>query len=286
MSAPALPTLLWSQWEATWSIDVEATLAAGLYLTAVRRARAPWPRRRTASFIAGIAIIVIALQSGIGAEDDRLLSDHMIQHLLLLEAAPLLLLAGRPGLLALRAAPHASRRRLAAAFAALRPVTHPAVCLLGFTAVVAGTHVPAFYDATLRHPALHDLEHALYLAAGALMWWPVLDADPLPRRRLNGLARLAYMIAAMIPMSVLGAYLSRDLSLVYTAYGPPARAMGISAVIDQQLGGTIMWVLGSTLMVAAGLWQAMAAMIAEERRMQVRERRLEDLVVLDTGVER
>ena len=52
----------------------------------------------------------------------------------------------------------------------------------------------------------------------------------------------------------------------------PAHALGISAVVDQQQAGAIMWVLGSTLMVLAGLWQAMAALVAEERRLQARER--------------
>jgi putative membrane protein len=138
--------------------------------------------------------------------------------------------------------------------------------------VVGGSHVPGFYDATLRHPALHDAEHVAYLTAGMVMWWPLLDADPLAPRRLDGFARLAYVIAAMVPMTLLGAWLDRATSLVYAGYGPPAHALGISAVTDQQQAGAIMWVLGSTVMIAAGLWQAMAAMTEEERRLQVRER--------------
>jgi cytochrome c oxidase assembly factor CtaG len=153
-------------------------------------------------------------------------------------------------------------------------------------AAVLGTHLPAFYDATLTTPVLHDAEHLIYVAAGALMWWPIVDADPMPRRRLDGFGRLAYLIAAMLPMTILGAYLDRATSLVYAGYAAPARALGISAVTDQQQAGAIMWVLGSTLMIAAGLWQAMAAMVDEERRLQVREQRLSDPVALDRGVER
>jgi putative membrane protein len=277
MSAPSLPTLLWTHWAPSTSVEAGVACAAGLYLLGVHRTRSRWPPRRTAAFLGGLGIIVLALVSGIGAEDDTLLSDHMVQHLLLLEVAPLLLLAGHPGLLALRAAPVASRRSLAGAFERLRPLTHPGVCLGVFTVVVLGTHVPAFYDATLRHVWLHELEHGLYLAAGTLMWWPVLDADPLPRRRLNGLGRLAYIILAMIPMTVVGAYLSRDVHLAYAPYAAPAQTLGISAIVDQQLGGMIMWVLGSMVMILAGLWLAMAAMVDEERRLQVRERHHDDL---------
>ena len=112
----------------------------------------------------------------------------------------------------------------------------------------------------------------LYLSAGALMWWPILDGDPLPGWRLNGFARLAYVIVAMLPMTLLGGYLDREMALVYSGYAAPARALGISAVADQQQAGAIMWVLGSSLMVVCGLWQAMAALIEEERRLQIRER--------------
>jgi cytochrome c oxidase assembly factor CtaG len=58
----------------------------------------------------------------------------------------------------------------------------------------------------------------------------------------------------------------------YPAYAAPARGLGISAVGDQQLAGALMWILGGFLMAMAGLWQVMVALIAEERRMQARER--------------
>jgi putative copper resistance protein D len=135
------------------------------------------------------------------------------------------------------------------------------------------THVPAFYDATLRHPALHDAEHTLYLVAGLLLWWPLLDADPVPAHRLGGLGRLVYLLATMPPMAIVGAYLNRHLTLVYPAYAPPAHSMGISAVVDQQQAGAIMWVAGSVIVIAVGLWMAIAALVAEERRQQAREAR-------------
>jgi cytochrome c oxidase assembly factor CtaG len=115
------------------------------------------------------------------------------------------------------------------------------------------------------------------------MWWPILDGNPVPGRRLDGLGRLVYLIAAMLPMTLLGAYLDRQPSLVYPPYGPPAHNLGVSAVVDQQQAGAIMWVLGSTLMVLGGLWQAMSALVTEERRMQVRERHLPKPALADRG---
>jgi putative membrane protein len=273
MSAPSLPQLLIGHWHPDAGLNVAAALYAGLYLWAVHRVRRSWPALRTASFLAGIACVVVALESGIDPYDDRLLSVHMVQHLLLLTLAPLLLLCGRPALLALQALPRGPRGRLARTMRRMHPFTGPLPCLALFTVVVLGSHLPGFYDATLRHPVLHDAEHLAYLIAGAALWWPLLDGDPAPGRRLGGLGRLLYLLATMPPMVLIGAYLNRATSLVYAPYGAPAHALGISAVTDQQQAGAIMWVAGSTVMIAAGLWAVIAALIAEERRQQARDAR-------------
>lgn len=273
MSAPSLPSLLVSDWQPAWTLDAAAVIAASVYVGATRRLRAGWPWRRTASFVSGVACVAIALQSGIDAFADRLLSVHMVQHTLLLMVAPLLMLGGRPVILALRALPPRRRPALARALNRVRPVTRPTICVALFSVVLVGTHLPAFYDATLRHPALHEAEHALYLTAGLVLWWPLLDGDPVPARRLGGLGRILYMLAAMPAMALVGAYLNRHPTLAYTAYGPPARSLGVSAVTDQQQAGAIMWVVGSMIMVAFGLWSVGCALIAEERRQQALDAR-------------
>ncbi len=272
MTPPSLPSLLVSHWQPAVSVIAPCAATAALYLSGVRRA-APWPRTRTVSFLGGLAVVLVALQSGVDAYDDRLLSVHMVQHMLLLLIAPLLLLGGRPVLLALKATAPRQRPRLARTLARTRPYAGPIPALVFFAVVVLATHLPAFYDATLRHQALHYAEHALYLLAGLAMLSPLLDADPAPRRRLDGLGRLVYLIVAMLPMALIGAYLNRDPTLLYRPYGPAAHALGAWALGDQAQAGAIMWVLGDTVMVAIGLWSALAAMVAAERRLRAREAR-------------
>ncbi|MGA8716905.1 MAG: cytochrome c oxidase assembly protein, partial [Solirubrobacteraceae bacterium] len=221
--------------------------------------------------------------SGIDAYDDQMLSVHMVQHMLLLLVAPPLLLGGRPVVLALRSLSPGPRSRLARVMDAARAGTGPVPALALFGAVVVLTHLPSFYDATLRHPTLHYAEHALYLVSGLLVWSPLLDADPAPRHRLNGLGKLAYLIVAMLPMAIVGAYLNRHATLVYPPYGPPARALGISALNDQAQAGAIMWVVGNSIMVAVGLWSVLAAMLTEERRQLARESRAAPFAAGDGG---
>jgi cytochrome c oxidase assembly factor CtaG len=266
-------SLLVSHWQADPSVLVPVAAVAALYLLAAARLRARWPWRRTASFLAGLGCLLVALQSGIDAYDDRLLSVHMVQHTLILLLAPLLLLGGRPVVLGLAALPPARRGRPARVLARTRGLASPAGALAVFAGVVLLTHLPDFYDAAVRHAPIHYAEHALYVIAGLLMWSPLVDGDPAPRHRLSGLGRLGYLIVAMLPMAVVGAYLNRHATLVYPAYGPPAHALGVSALDDQGQAGAIMWVVGSSIMVAVGLWAALAAMVAEERRLMAREAR-------------
>jgi len=148
--APSLPSLLVSHWHPSAVPDVAAAAAAALYLGGLARIHPRWPLRRTAAFLAGLASILVATDSGIGAYDDQLLSVHMVQHMLLLLLAPLLLLAGRPVILALRALPTGRRRALASVLHRLAAVTRPAVCLVTFSSVMVVTHLPAFYDASPR----------------------------------------------------------------------------------------------------------------------------------------
>jgi cytochrome c oxidase assembly factor CtaG len=272
MSAPSLPSLVVSHWALSASLVVPVVAVASLYGIGAKRVRG-WPARRLGAFLGGLGCVVVALQSGLGTYDDQLLSVHMAQHMLLLMVAPLLLLGGSPVVLLLSALPRGRRRAVGKLLIRLRAYTGPAQSLGFFTAVVVLTHLPSFYDATLRHPLLHYIEHALYLLAGLLMWSPLVDGDPAPRHRLDGLARIGYLIVAMLPMALVGAYLNRHATVFYPAYGPPARALGISAVDDQATAGAIMWVVGNVIMVIVGLWAALAAMVAEERRQVARDAR-------------
>jgi putative copper resistance protein D len=266
------PSLLVSHWQFAPTIDLGLIVAGGLYGFGVHMVRGRWPASRTASFLGGLLGLLLALQSGLDSYDDRLLSAHMVQHMLLLLIVPLLLLGGRPIILLLRVLPSPQRRGLVGVLQRTRPLTRPLCCLALFYAVILLTHLPSFYDATLRHPALHDLEHALYLFAGLLLWWPLLDADPVPAHRLGGLARLSYAIATMPPMALIGAWLDRSPTLVYAAYADPARALHVSALTDQANAGAIMWVAGNIIMAFAGLWVTASALLAEERRLVARER--------------
>ncbi len=267
--APSLSGLAMS-WQLEPAVLAWALAAAVLYVAAARRTR--WKARRTVSWLAGIAVVAVALQSGLDVYAGELLSVHMVQHLALTMLAAPLLVAGAPVTLALRTLRGRSRRAVARALSSPTGATlgRPVVGLAQFVAVTLLTHLTGFYELALRHPGVHVLEHALYLTSAALFWAPLVGADPI-RHAPGWLGRMLAVLLAMPAMSVVGIALEISGRVRYPAYLAPARAMGVSALADQHDAGAIMWVGGSLAGALIVLGLAWAALAGEERRARARE---------------
>ena len=178
-------------------------LAAGLYLWGVLRVRRrhparPWPLWRTALFLGGLAVVVIATQSGIGSYDDVLFWDHMVQHLLLLMVAPPLLVVGQPATLLL----HASRNPVHTwAKKLLRSrvvtwLTWPPFGVALYVGVIVGTHLTSFMNLVLANETVHNAEHVLFLVAGYLYFLPLVGREPI-RWRVSYPSRIFLLFLAM-----------------------------------------------------------------------------------------
>ena len=233
VNAPSLSTLLVSLRPPESVGIVPAIASVALYVVAsTPGARRRWPMRRTLPRSwPGSPACIVALQSGIDAYDDRCCRSTWSSTCCCCCSRRCCCSAVGPVVLALRALRPVLGARLARALYPRCGRRRTGAGLALFCAVVVLTHLPSFYDATLRHATLHYAEHALYLVAGLLVWWPMLDADPGPRHRLNGLAKLAYLIVAMLPMDVVGAYLNRHATLVYPRRtGRRPLRSGISAI--------------------------------------------------------
>jgi putative copper resistance protein D len=235
----------------------------------------PVPAFRTAAFLVGLAAIALALLSGIERYDTTLFSVHMVQHLLLMLVAAPLIALGAPVTQILRAASPAVRRRL------LLPVLHspvagalghPVVAWLAFTLVAWASHFSPLFDLALENEAVHSAEHAAFLAAGLLFWWPVVAADPAPRR-LTYPVRALYLLLQMPPSSFLGMAILFAGAPLYPHYATLGSPYGIDPLADQQLAGGIMWLAGDVVLIGAILAVVAAWMRHEERDAPAAERR-------------
>ncbi len=272
--APELPGIL-LQWRFEPSAIGGVALAAAAYLWAVKRVQRahsahPHPKRRRWFFLAGLATLVLALASPIEAYEGQLFSVHMLQHMLIeLVAAPLLL-AGAPVTLALRAASPSLRRRLLAILQSrvVHLISFPVVAWVLFAGVNWGWHFSILYNEALENPWLHYVEHASFLAAALLFWWPVLGVDPSPWRMPHPV-RLLYLFVAMPQNSFLGVALLSAATVLYPHYVTNLRRWGPTPLDDQRLGGTLMWV-GGDLAFLAGMVVVIAGWMAYEDRRTAR----------------
>jgi putative membrane protein len=259
-----------------WSFEpaVLLPLLAGVYawIRIVRRIdrRHPAnrvPRRRSVAFLGGLAVIAVALMSGIDRYDTSLFSVHMVQHLLLTLAAAPLLVLGAPITTLLRAASPEVRRT------AILPILHsrvlkalsfPVVSWLLFAGVMWGTHFSPIFNASLEDPLIHDLEHALYLAAGILFWWPAVGLDPSPWRMPHPV-RAMYVFLQMPQNTFLAVTILNSPVPLYAHYATLVRPWGPSVLQDQQIAGGVMW-LGGDILFLFGLAMILAGWMRLEQR--------------------
>jgi cytochrome c oxidase assembly factor CtaG len=173
----------------SWSFDAWLfwpLLATGAiylrgWLALDRRDPAQWHGGRLAAFCGGLAVTYVALASPIEPFASLLLQMHMVQHLLLLLVVPPLVWLGAPLFPLLRGLPREVRsywvgpllrgHRVRAFFSTL---AHPLVAWPSFVAATWWWHVPVNYELALDRTGWHVAEHACFLGAGLLFWYPVV----------------------------------------------------------------------------------------------------------------
>lgn len=234
----------------TWVLDLPALLFSGgattLYLLGTKRraergVARPWA---TVAFLLGIVVLLLSHLSPIAAYSEVLFWPHMVQHLLITLVAGPLIAWSTPVTTIRQALPADARHRLALvarrARRTRRRAGSPPPLLLATLASIAVLwiwHTPPVYDAAVRAPALHLLEHASFLATAVWFWSEVRSsARRHPRTQAIATLCLGLMI---VQGGVLGAaitFAGRSLFEVYAGHG------GLSSLEDQQLAGALMWV--------------------------------------------
>ena len=239
----------------SWSPPLAVNFALGLviiiYARGWIRLHATFPSlfsvSRLAAFLTGTISVWIAIGSPLAAFDDVSLTVHMLQHLLLMAIAPAFILLGAPALPFLQGLPQLVARSVAGPILRWAPLkkfghllTNPAITWLAATLALVAWHVPQIFEAALRWEWLHHLEHASFLAAGLLFWWPVIQPWPSTARWPRWSVPL-YLFAATLPCDALSGFLAFCDRVVYVSYNSAPRLLNIPPLEDQQLAAALMW---------------------------------------------
>jgi cytochrome c oxidase assembly factor CtaG len=272
------------QWLADPAVLAPLALMAGIYawrFRAVRRegsGRGASPLHAIAFAGAMLALLGALVTPVEGLGEDYLFSAHMVQHVLLGDIAPLLLLLSLS-----RVILRPVTRRLMRVERALGPLASPPAAIVLWLGTMYLWHVPALYDAAAENPLLHMLEHLSFFAAGVALWWPLVQPIPM-RHRLTGLQPLGYIAAAKGGLAALGIFLAWSSTAHYPHYEDAPRIWGLSAVEDQNVAGVIMMVEQSLTLVLVMVW-VFVRMLTSSEQDELRRERLDEAQVPPSNVD-
>ena len=269
-------------WFADPLVLVPLCLFAGIYIRRFGQARKEVlarggsPSKRgvgplqALAFAGGMLALLAALVSPLdGLGDDYLFSAHMLQHVLLGDVAPLLILLSLS-----RVIMRPATRRLTTIERRLGALASPAACIVLWLTLMYVWHIPALYDAATEHPLIHLVEHASFFTAGVALWWPLVEPVPM-RRSLTGLQPVAYIATAKAGLAALGIFLTWSTTAIYPYYEHTPRIWGLSPIEDQNVAGVIMMVEQS-LTLAVVLVALFVKMLGRSEADQLRRERLEE----------
>jgi putative membrane protein len=206
-------------------------------------------RLRSLAFYGGLAVTLLAVDSPVEYWAGRYFFMHMVQHLLLMFAAPTLIVAGAPwqplaGAMPGRAAAALRSRPLRTAGGWLLGPLGPWAAVVAFSVVMLLWHVPALLDLAERNWAVQVwLLHSSYLIVGILFWLQFIPSPPL-RMRMPPEGQAIALVATNVIMWLL----AMSMSFLTTVSWYPAYdhipGVTLAPFADQQIGAGILWVCG------------------------------------------
>jgi len=209
---------------------------------------AAYPRRKAIMFYAALLCFYLGVGSPLDQIAERyLLSAHMLQHQIIIYPAAVLFLLGLPDWLVRPVTARTSLRAL------LGLLTKPVLCGTIYTAVLTGWHLPFLYDWALQNRVVHIFEHFMMFGAALFYWWPILSpSTEFPRASYA--AQMLYLVAVVIGMTPVFAYITFSSDILYPTYEYAPRITELSAASDQLLAGVMMKLIGmSVALIAFGV---------------------------------
>lgn len=277
-------TRLFTMWRTEWLFSTIAVIAIGVYLAWVLRLRRrgdAWPLGHTVVWVAGWALFAYVIDSGFGIYGRVMFSIHMVEHMVIAMAVPLLLVLAAPVTLALRALPKRKDATLGPREVvlatvhsrAVRVLANPVVAALIFFLSLVIFYYSATFGLALQTHTGHILMTLHFLVTGYLFVWSLIGRDPGPPKWPAPL-RLLVLLITLAAHAFFGVALMSGTALLapefFTTLDLPWVADPLE---DQRLAGSIAWGTGElptlvlAILVAADWWRSDDA----EGRRQARQ---------------
>ncbi|WP_425481876.1 cytochrome c oxidase assembly protein [Arthrobacter yangruifuii] len=268
-----------TEWRPDWLwVAIILTLATAylIGLVKVRRRGDKWPLLRAACWLTGLLALGYITSGAPAVYGMVLFSTHMLGHMALTMVVPLFLVLGAPVTLALKAlTPRTDGTRGIREWILIgvhsrfsKIVTNPVFAAVNFAGSIVVFYYSDLFGFALREHVGHELMVVHFLLTGYIFILTMIGIDPLPNRAPYPL-RLVILLATMAFHAFFGVAVMGGTALIQASYfGNMGREWGLSALADQQLGGSLMWGIGEipTLFVAIGVAYQWSRSDARETR--------------------
>jgi putative membrane protein len=269
-----------TSWAFTPEMVLLSALAVWIYARGIyqrRLVKNPQPWWRHLLFFSGLTALFLALQSPIDSFAERSFTMHQIQHFLLRMVGPMLVALSRPEGTLVAGLPRAWRKSLLAPLgrstimqAIGRAIQRPLVVFAIFVGSMYFWQIPPVHNLTLLNAPLHYLMHFTMLLAGMIFFWKVFERRH-PPKGYGYAGRQFMLIGGIVSNILLGSITTLKDIVVYTAYDIQGRLFTLTALVDEQTGGYIIWVPSSMMLLVSILITLWGWNGYEEARLRRRD---------------
>ena len=241
---------IWSAWIYTPDVAIPMLLTLVIYFRGRakrREAGRPVSMGQTITFLLGMLCFVIALQSPLEPLSEHFLFFHQIEHLLMRGLGPLLLILSMPLAPLLQGLPKAIRHSVLTPIIRNKAIqwlynflSHPIIASVLFIATLLIWQIPSLHNRALADQSLHNTMHVTMIITGFFFWWLICDPRQKSSRIPFGI-RIIILWLVTIPNTIIGAIITLKRDQIYAAYDVLDGRLAIEIMLDQQLGGIMIW---------------------------------------------
>lgn len=252
-------------WELSPTLVLTFLVGGWLFVRGTRVHRVSGARQ--AFFWIGVALLYLSMHTRIDYYAERMFFIHRLQHLVLHHLGPLLIMGAYPGQVLRAGLPMSWRLRLRD-FRQSKPgriliavLTNKILVPLLFVVLVLGFLIPSVQFYSMLDWRLYRFMNWSVVISGFMYWNLILDRRPSPPAVLSPGGRIISPVITMVPQMVAGAIITFTEYDLYPIFDLCGRAIpGMTAVMDQAIGGLTMWVLAGFVEVF-GLLFALATLM-------------------------
>lgn len=203
---------------------------------------------RQVFFWVGWVMLYLSMHTLLDYYAERMFFIHRVQHLVLHHLGPLILMAAYPGSVMRAGLPLSLRVRLhhfnqtALGRALISILTNPIIVPTLFVMLVVIWLIPSVQFYSMLDWRLYRLMNWSVVITGFLYWNLILDRRPNPPSAMSPGGRVISPILTMAPQMVAGAVIAFTERDLYPLFDLCGRAIAMSPLTDQMIGGLTMWI--------------------------------------------